>query len=143
MNLSKTSKYAIRILSLMAITEKQTVSAAFVVKELKISDKYARSLMTKLSKANLITALQGRNGGYMFKKSPEKICLSDIINAVEDINKYYSCLMGFSDCLDEAPCALHEKWSNVKKILRNFLETTYLKDIHGEIKEKNKYYSIN
>ncbi|MCU0371455.1 MAG: Rrf2 family transcriptional regulator [Bacteroidales bacterium] len=135
MNLSNTSQYAIRILGLMAMTGNDTITATFLVSKLKISDKYARSLMTKLTKAGLIRAVQGRNGGYRFNMPPDAISLKKVISAVENPDKYYSCLIGFSLCRNEKPCALHNKWIEVKDRINRFLETTYVSDINGLVSD--------
>jgi Rrf2 family protein len=135
MNLSITSQHAIRILGLMAMTGTNIVTATYLVSKLKISDKYTRSLMTKLTKAGLIRAVQGRNGGYQFNISPDKINLLKVISAVENPGKYNSCLIGFSLCKNEKPCALHEKWIEVKDRLDMFLETTYMSDINGLVSD--------
>jgi Rrf2 family protein len=115
MNLSNTAQYAIRILAYMAVKPGEVFSAGDIVKELKISDKYLKRLMTTLSKARIVRSIQGRNGGFVFQKLPENISLSEIINAVENIEKYQGCILGFSECSDENPCALHERWSKIKR----------------------------
>lgn len=131
MNLSNTSQYAIRILGLMAMTGGEMVTATYLLSKLKISDKYARSLMTKLSKAKLIRAVQGRNGGYQFNLPPDSISLKQVISAVENPEKYNACLIGFSLCRNNRPCALHNKWMEVRHKINAFLETTYVSDING------------
>lgn len=135
MNLSNTSQYAIRILGLMAMTGEEMVTATFLVSRLNISDKYTRSLMTRLTKAGLIMAVQGRNGGYRFNIPPDTISLKVVISAVENPEKYYSCLIGFALCRNDRPCALHNKWIEVKERINKFLETTYVSDINGLISD--------
>lgn len=91
--------------------------------------------MTKLTKAGLIRAIQGRNGGYQFNISPDKISLKKVIGSVENTDKYYSCLIGFSLCRNDRPCALHDKWIEVKDRINKFLETTYVIDINGLVSD--------
>ncbi|MEN8251075.1 MAG: Rrf2 family transcriptional regulator [Bacteroidota bacterium] len=130
MNLSNTSKYAIRALSFMALSDKEIVSASAIIDELQTSDKYTRSLMTKLVKAGLVTAVRGRSGGYRFRKTPDRIYLKDIVNAVEDISKYFVCILGHDDCKQENLCELHEEWSKIRKSLQEFFENTNLAKLH-------------
>ncbi|MDD5184566.1 MAG: Rrf2 family transcriptional regulator, partial [Paludibacter sp.] len=80
MKLSKTSEYALRILIYMAKVPDQLYTAKQLVKELKVSDKYLRRLMTDLSKSGFIRSIQGRDGGYTFIKNPDDIMLYDIID---------------------------------------------------------------
>ena len=83
MKLSKTSEYALRILIYMAKEPNQLYTASQLVKELGVSDKYLRRLMTDLSKAGFIKSVQGRDGGYTFMKSTNEIFLFDVIDSVE------------------------------------------------------------
>ncbi len=126
MKLSKTSEYAIRILSFMARDAAKSYSAKFLVENLNISDKYLRRLMTDLSKAGLIYSTQGRNGGYSFAQSTEKITVAKIIDTVEGIDKYTGCIMGFDECSDENPCVMHLVWVKTRNTLLKTFETTTL-----------------
>ncbi|NOZ34670.1 MAG: Rrf2 family transcriptional regulator [Chlorobi bacterium] len=126
MKLSKTSEYAIRILSYMARDTKKKYSAKNLVEKLHISDKYLRRLMTDLSKAELIYSKQGRNGGYFFAKSTDKITVAQIIDTVEGMDKYTGCIMGFDECSDENPCVMHSVWVKTRNTLLKTFETTTL-----------------
>jgi Rrf2 family iron-sulfur cluster assembly transcriptional regulator len=114
MKLSKTSEYALRILTFMAKDAKQIYTAKYLIESLKISDKYLRRLMTNLTKSGFVYSIQGRDGGYSFAKAPEEIYLSDIIDAVEGMNKYTGCVLGFDKCSDENPCVMHTSWLKVR-----------------------------
>ncbi len=114
MKLSNTSEYALRILFFMARDEAKLYSAKHLIEELKISDKYLRRLMTNLVKAGFISSIQGRDGGYKFNKKADEIFLSDVIDAVEGMDKYTGCALGFCECSDTNPCAMHKTWAPVR-----------------------------
>lgn len=129
MRLSKTSEYAIRILSFMAKNEEDLFSAKYLIEKLKISDKYLRSLMTKLSKAGLIISKQGKNGGYYFARKADKIFISQIIDAVEGYEKYLGCILGFDKCSDINPCSMHKIWVKTRKTLTKTYSETSLSNL--------------
>ncbi len=129
MNLSKTSQYAIRVISFMAYDNRQIYPASVLVKKLKISDKYLKRLLTTLSKHGIVRSIQGRYGGFVLDKKPENIFIYDIVAAVENIEKYYGCILGFSECSDENPCPLHEKWAPIRDELINLLKNTSIADV--------------
>jgi Rrf2 family protein len=132
MKLSKTSEYALRIMSFMINSDMHVFSAKYLIEHLQVPDKYLRRLMTDLSKKGFIRSLQGRDGGYVFAKNANKIYLSQIIDAVEGMDKYEGCILGFSECSDENPCSLHERWSPVKQQLIDFLSTTTISEMKGD-----------
>ncbi len=137
MKLSKTSEYALRILSFMAKDANRSYSAKYLVEKLNISDKYLRRLMTDLTKAGLIYSTQGRKGGYQFATNINNITIYEIIDAVEGMDKYSGCIMGFEECSDERPCSMHVIWSSMRdKLIKTFRNTT-LADL--KIAETMKY----
>ncbi len=132
MKLSNTAQYAIRILNFMAHDAKNLYSAKYLIEKLNISDKYLRRIMTKLAKVGLIVATQGREGGYQFQRKLNEIFVIDIINAIEDTKVLYNCVLGFNNCNDEFPCALHSKWVNARKETIDFFHNTSLAEISLE-----------
>ncbi len=129
MRLSKTSEYALRILSFMINSDLEIFSANYLIKTLKVPDKYLRRLMTNLSKKGFVKSVQGRDGGYAFAKNADSIYLSDVIDAVEGIDKYRGCILGFSSCSDDNPCALHNKYASIRDQLITFLSTTTISEL--------------
>ena len=120
MKLSKTSEYALRILSFMAKDKDKVYSAKILVENLGISDKYLRRLMTDLSKKGFISSLQGRVGGYVFAKELKDIYFLDVIQAIEGTKKFFGCIMGFEHCDCDNPCILH---SSLVKLRDDFVQT--------------------
>ena len=129
MNLSHTAQYAIRVISYMALKKRALYSASDLIKELKISDKYLRRILTTLSNNDIIKSVQGRYGGFGLYKDLEEISLFDIVKAVDNIEKYFGCVLGFDECSDENPCALHTKWIPLREELLAFLENTNMADV--------------
>ncbi|MCK5856924.1 MAG: Rrf2 family transcriptional regulator [Bacteroidales bacterium] len=129
MRLSKTSEYALRILSFMINSDMQVFSAKYLIDTLNVPDKYLRRLMTDLSKNGFIKSLKGRDGGYIFAKNANTIHISQVIDAVEGMDRYEGCIMGFGDCSDSNPCSLHENYAPIKEQLIHFLSTTTISEL--------------
>jgi len=129
MTLSKTSQYAIRVLCYMINLDLQVFSAHHLIKTLGIPDKYLRQLLTTLTKAGFIKSILGREGGYVFARNANHTYLADIIEAVEGMDKYQKCLLGFSECDDKHPCSLHERWAPIRDQLLEFLQNTTLAEV--------------
>jgi Rrf2 family iron-sulfur cluster assembly transcriptional regulator len=129
MTLSKTTEYALRILTLMASDPEKMYSSLYLHDKLNIPKKYLQRLLTDLSKNGLIKSIQGRNGGFVFAKKIEKIFISDIIDAIEGFSKTPSCFFGFEKCALDNPCAMHDVWITSQNDLIKILSTTKLSDL--------------
>ncbi len=133
MNLSNTAEYAIRILTFMAVKNLDIYTAKYLIEQLNISDKYLRKIMTHLTKAGLIRSIQGRDGGYVFNDKPENINLMQIIDSVDDMDKYIGCVLGFKECSDSNPCVLHTQWSIIKNQIFDLFNKTNLLEVSEDM----------
>lgn len=136
MKLSNTSEYALRILSLMAKDEDRLYSATYLIDELKVSDKYLRRLLTDLTKSGFIKSTKGRDGGYEFVKKPHEIYLVDVINAVEGMQKYMGCALGFDKCNGDNPCVMHSTWIPVRDEFFRVFSTKTIRDLDIDLVSK-------
>ena len=126
MNFSKTTEYALKILSYMAVDETRLYSADEIFNELNIPYRYLRKQLTLLSKSKLITSIQGKYGGYKISRNLTDISLLDIIVASGDKQLSDNCFFGFSDCAFQKKCSFHDKWDNVRNEINMVLTSTTL-----------------
>jgi Rrf2 family protein len=117
----------------MINSDMQVFTAKHLVEVLNVPDKYLRRLMTDMSKKGFIKSIQGREGGYVFAKNANKIYLSDVVEAVEGMDRYKGCIMGHETCSDENPCSLHKTYAPVRDNVLNFLSSTTI----SELKDNN------
>jgi Rrf2 family protein len=129
MNFSKTTSYALSVLSFMADHEGGKYSARKLNEELEIPWPYLRQLLTSLSKSGFIYSVQGRNGGFVLKKPASEIVLADIIDTVEGLNVFGTCIMGFKKCPFDHTCAMHEVWAETRQSILNVLKNTTLAEM--------------
>jgi len=126
MNFSKTTSYAISILSYMAKDPQELHSAKKLNEELDIPWQYLRQLLTSLSRDGFIRSVQGRNGGFCMNREPGEIKLASIVDAVEGLSVMQTCIMGFMKCPFNHKCAMHETWEETRANIIHILETTTL-----------------
>jgi Rrf2 family protein len=132
MSFSKTTEYALRILSYMSSHDAGLYSAELLFSELHIPKKYLQRLLTDLSKSGFIKSIRGRNGGFTFARDIHSIFLAEIINATEGINWAPKCFFGFNECALENPCVIHTLWTENYNAQAIMLATTSL----GDLKQK-------
>ena len=135
MNFSKTTSYAISVLSFMADHESLRYSAKKLHEELEIPWPYLRQLLTSLTKSGFIKSAQGRNGGFQLQKPANQIFLAEIIETVEGLVVLNTCIMGFNKCPFNHTCAMHEVWEETRESILNVLNNTSLDQL---VKTKKK-----
>jgi Rrf2 family protein len=129
MAFTKTTEYALRVLTFMAEDPSLMYSSDTLFKKLKIPKKYLQRLLTDLSKNNLLVSIRGKQGGFQFARSIKKIYLAEIIEAVEGFHNEPVCFFGIDDCIRTEPCAMHDVWITIQEKLIKTLKTTKLSDL--------------
>jgi Rrf2 family protein len=116
----------------MATQDNGLFTAKYLHEQLNIPYKYLTKLMTILVKSGCLISIQGREGGFRIDKKPEGVTLARIIEAVEGMDGFNSCILGFDECSDNNPCALHFVWEKNKADFLKTLKTTTLSDLAKE-----------
>ena len=92
---------------------------------------YLSKLLAVLSRARLIHARRGPNGGVRLALPPENIKLADIVTTIEGAPVSRGCILGNPHCDEGKPCALHEKWTHIRALIALDLEQRTLADLVG------------
>jgi Rrf2 family protein len=129
MHFNKTTSYALSVLSYMAKNNKIHHSAKHLHEALEIPWPYLRQLLTNLSKSGFIKSIQGRSGGFQLRKPADQIYLAKIIDAVEGLDTFNTCIMGFKTCPFEYQCVMHEVWTEARTTILDKLHETNLNDL--------------
>lgn len=129
MFISKTSEYALRILTYMALNNETQFSAQNLYTKLDIPKRYLMRLLTDLSKSGFIKSTRGRSGGYVFARPLDSIYFSEVIDSVEGILSFEGCVLGNPVCPVDKPCAMHSIWEKPRQAFLETIKTTTFADL--------------
>lgn len=73
---------AIHILTLLAYMEEEVLSSEFIAGSINVNPVLVRKELINLRNHGMVQSKEGKGGGAMLAKSPKKILLADIYNAV-------------------------------------------------------------
>jgi Rrf2 family protein len=133
MILSQTSEYAIRAMSTVAtIDQKAPISAKNLSAETGIPVHYLSKIMRKLVEKGLLSAEKGHRGGFTLAKTPQRIRIIDVIEAVEAHVPVKHCIFGWRACNSQDPCILHHRWSEVNDAFQRWARQTSLSDVKND-----------
>ena len=138
MILSKTTEYALSVLGYMATRNEEMYAAETLHRELNIPRQYLRRLLTDLSKKGFINSTRGRNGGFVFARDLATINFTQVIDAMEGEDAMNTCLLGFTACIADKPCAMHENWMEARTKMKETLTNTSLADLREKYLKESK-----
>ena len=122
---SKSCEYGIRATIFIAThcCKEGKVGLKEIAKEIDSPIAFTAKILQVLVKNNIVKSSKGVGGGFMILKDELKsIKLVNIVNAIDGDSVFLRCGLGLSNCSEEHPCPVHEKFKFVKKDLIYMLE---------------------
>jgi len=88
---------------------------------------YLVKIFSLLTKADLITPVRGKKGGYLLSRDPASISVLEVIEAVEGPIALNLCQHDVPKC-EEIDCPLRPVWTKLQKYVRRELGAVSLAD---------------
>ncbi|ACN98262.1 Rrf2 family protein [Sulfurihydrogenibium azorense Az-Fu1] len=133
--LSESVKDCIRALIYLALNQdKEYISVKEISEALNLPFFFLAKNIQKLVKEGILESYRGPKGGISFKKPINEIKIIDIIVAIDGDNLFKKCVLGFEECSDLNPCAIHHKWVPEREHLKGIFNAT-LYEIVNDIKQ--------
>lgn len=115
MKINTKIRYGLRMLVLLA-DNKEVINTEILGKKMVVSPKYLRKLAGPIEKAQLITSVQGKYGGYKLNKKPKEIFISDIFNAYNESLRISGCTRD-SGCILAEECITSNLWNYFEELV--------------------------
>lgn len=131
MLISTRGRYALRVLiDLAEQTGGGYIPLRDIVKRQDISQKYVESIMTMLSKNNLVEGVHGKGGGYRLNREPDEYSVAEILKITEGTLAPVTCLEeGAKPCPRAAECRTLPMWDKLNAMITDYLDSVSLADL--------------
>jgi Rrf2 family protein len=139
--LGKTSEYAIRALVYVYIQNLEGKRPGFkeIAKKIDSPEQFTAKVLQNLTRAELVSSVKGRGGGFFFNDFIAPLTLYDVIRVIEGEQFFAKCGFGLKKCDGENPCPLHEDYSPVRE---GFLKLVTKQTIQSLAKKINERQAI-
>ena len=128
--LSQTAEHALRALLFLGQHEERgLISAQEIADALGAPPNYLSKTLRILAKQGFLRSVRGPQGGFALAVSAASITPASVLDAVDDVTAPATCLLGNNLCDPEAPCAAHERWSELGRRVLEPLQDTSIADL--------------
>ncbi|HKI32870.1 MAG TPA: Rrf2 family transcriptional regulator [Gemmataceae bacterium] len=128
--ITKTGLHAVRaMVALARLPDGAYAGAAGIAKEIGAPPNYLSKLLQNLAHEGLVRSQKGLGGGFRLARDPRAISLLDVVEPIERVSRWSGCVLGHQDCSDEIPCAIHQRWKQVRTAYLRMLAQTTLADL--------------
>jgi Rrf2 family transcriptional regulator, iron-sulfur cluster assembly transcription factor len=91
-----------------------------------------------LARHGFIETERGRRGGIRLARSPDSIKLSAVLQALQELESFKQCILGYYECSDDVPCPLHESWKPLRAVFLDALGSKSVADLAQAVEKKKK-----
>ncbi len=113
-------------------------NALEVSKEVKQPKEFVSKVLQILTASGIVGSRKGKNGGFYLAKDPSEIKLIDIVEAIDGMDVFNKCVLGFPGCSASAPCPVHNQWGELREKAIAMLGKETLADLREKSIEKIK-----
>ena len=121
---SQTIEYALRAMVCLAGDPERSQTTGQIAAVTKVPPAYLSKVLQSLGRGGLVTAQRGAGGGFTLARSPEKISILEVVNAVDPIQRIQTCPLGLKSHGIRL-CPLHKRMdAALAEVERAFGRTT-------------------
>lgn len=144
--LSNSSKYAIRAIIYLALNENQDkIGIKQIAGSLDIPSPFLGKILQSLVKHKLLTSSKGPHGGFGLARGPKEIYLIDIVEIIDGLDFFDSCLIGLKSCTDSnihTHCPTHDKYGPIRDQIKALFQEESIGDLAEKLKENKEFIKI-
>lgn len=104
-----------------------------IASEKDIPQHFLSKILQLLVKHKLLISMKGPNGGFHLSKAPKEITLIEIVEAIDGLDIFDQCGIGFRECNEEDPCPIHTDYSRIRDHVKLLFETKTLEALTEDV----------
>ena len=133
---SKKCEIGLQAVLFLSTEEKgKLFNAAEIARRVKQPKEFVSKVLQLLTAYGCVGSKKGKNGGFFLARQPNKIKLINIVEAIDGLDMFNNCVLGFPDCSMDKPCPVHDKWGKLRDEAFRMLSEETLEDL----KEKSLF----
>ena len=137
---SKKCEYGMQAVLFLAAKETgSVVSAEKISQVLKIPREFISKILQSLRDSGIICSTKGKSGGFCLAKPASEIKLIDIVEAIDGLEMFNSCVIGFPECSPDTPCPVHDSWGALRTQAYEMLSNETLDKLKEKTLNKIQY----
>ncbi len=135
LRVTKLTDYATVLLACLAKSPNRVFSASSLAEQAKLEVPTVSKILKPLSRAGLVEAFRGSQGGYRLAKPAAQISLYSVVEAMEGRLGMTECSGEHNLCEHEPHCGIQGHWQKVNDVIANALQSVSIAELGGRPKK--------
>lgn len=141
---SSKCKYAIRAVLFLAVAEAETkkISVKEISSELKIPFPFLGKILQDLAKKKILSSSKGPHGGFYLSEENLNSPIIRIIEVIDGLSVFNSCVLGLDKCSDKHPCPVHEEFKEGRIPIEKLFSNRTIREVSNQITTSNHFLVV-
>lgn len=123
-------------------SDEKNIDLNEIAEERNIPKHFLSKILQLLVKQKLLVSMKGPTGGYKLNRPAEDISLLEIVEAIDGLDIFDQCGIGFRKCNPNKPCPIHTDYKRIRDRVYRLFEDKTLVTLNEEIKNGNSMGEI-
>ena len=133
---SRQCEYALQAVTYLALKQNgHMTSIKELTHKLDIPYHFLGKILQDLTYKGLLISMKGPTGGFRLGVPAETITLLQIVEAIDGVEFKHNCILGFSECSSDKPCAVHQNWDGARESLNSTLAGKSVAEMAREMRK--------
>lgn len=142
---SKACEYGIK--ATICITKNTLAGNRVMLKEIaekiETPEAFTAKILQDLARNKIVKSIKGPYGGFEMERDKIKTTtLRQVVDAIDGPQVYEGCGLGLSNCNDEKPCPIHNKFAEIRGGLQAMLSQTTIYDLAQKVDAGEAFLAI-
>jgi len=131
------------VLYLSSLDKNVMKSAKEISEEINVPKEFVSKVLQTLALNGIVNSRKGKNGGFYLGRPANQIKLIEIVVAIDGMDIFHNCVLGFPGCSPDTPCPVHEKWGKLRDETYRMLSDSNLEEFREITINKIKNLNIS
>jgi len=136
---SRSAEYAIRaFVHLADVPPGKYAMVKNIAEQSDIPAHFLAKILQTLARKGFLRSSKGPTGGFALRRPAGEITMIEIVDSVDGLSDYQRCPGGMTECNDDQPCGMHDRWKELRHRIMEYLEHTSIADLAAAQAEKRR-----
>ncbi|MBE2189272.1 MAG: Rrf2 family transcriptional regulator [Desulfobulbaceae bacterium] len=117
------------VLYLSAFPKNTLFSALEISEKINAPKEFVSKILQTLTSSGIVGSKKGNSGGFYLKIDPGSVRLIDVVSAIDGLDLFRNCVLGFPGCSVDEPCPVHESWGKLRNETYTMLSNQTLAEL--------------
>lgn len=123
-------------------SQEEHVDLKQIASEQDIPKHFLSKILQILVKHKILLSMKGPKGGFRLSRPADEITLIQIIEAIDGLDVFTQCGIGFKKCDDDHPCPIHHEFKPVRARVEKLFKEKTLQELTEDIENGESFVSL-